>query len=142
MKKNISRILKAGKNETKVKVVFNSKKLGSNFQVKDKTEAKHMHNVVYHATCANKKCTSDYTGQTRCRMERRTIQHNRTDKNSHLLQHATQTKHRRVWIPDFKIIGIGYKSNFKRHISESLFIKTLKPDLNVQKDAYRLALFN
>ena len=142
MKKNITQVLKKGNKDTKIRIVFNSKKLGSKFPVKDKTEAKHLHNVVYHADCPNKKCESDYTGQTRCRIERRTIQHNRTDKNSHLLQHAKQTRHRRVWLPDFKILGSGYKSDFKRRISESLFIKSLKPTLNVQQDAYRLSLFN
>ena len=48
----------------------------------------------------------------------------------------------RVWLKDFKIIGSGYKSDFKRRISESLHIKKLKPDLNIQKDAYKLSLFN
>ena len=142
MKKNITQVLKKGNKDTKIRIAFNSKKLGSKFPVKDQTEPKHLHNVVYHADCPNKKCESDYTGQTRCRIERRTIQHNRTDKNSHLLQHAKQTRHRRVWLPDFKILGSGYKSDFKRRISESLFIKSLKPTLNVQQDAYRLSLFN
>ena len=43
---------------------------------------------------------------------------------------------------DFKILGSGYKSNFKRKISEALFIKEKKPDLNVQKDAYTLKLYH
>ena len=75
-------------------------------------------------------------------MGKRAIQHNRTDKNSHLLKHAKSTSHRRVWLKDFKILGSGFGSNFKRRISESLFIKELKPDLNVQKDAYKLSLFD
>ena len=41
-----------------------------------------------------------------------------------------------------KILGRGYKSDFKRRISESLFIKQLKPDLNKQKDAFKLKLYN
>ena len=36
----------------------------------------------------------------------------------------------------------GYKSDFRKKISEALHIKELKPDLNVQKDAYRLKVFN
>ena len=63
-------------------------------------------------------------------------------KKSHLLLHATKTRHRRVWMNDFKIIGRGYSSNFKRKISESLFIKKLKPDLNVQKESLKLSLYN
>ena len=41
-----------------------------------------------------------------------------------------------------EIIGKGYNSNFKRHIREALFIKARKPNLNVQKYAYRLNLYN
>ena len=43
---------------------------------------------------------------------------------------------------DFEIIGKGFKSNFKRQISEALHIKEKAPDLNIQKDAYRLSLYN
>ena len=50
-------------------------------------------------------------------------QHNNTDKKSHLLRHANNSKHHRVWLDDFKIIEKGYKSNFKQQISER------KPDL-------------
>ena len=75
---------------------FNAKKLGSKFPVKDKTKSEHIHNVVYHAKCPNKKCTSHYTGQTQCRLGKRAIQHNKTDEQSHLLKHAKQTRHRRV----------------------------------------------
>ena len=40
-----------------------------------------------------------------------------------------------------KILGSGYRTNFRRK-SEALYIKELKPDLNVQKEAYKLKLFN
>ena len=52
------------------------------------------------------------------------------------------TKHRRVSMENVKILGRRYKSDFKRRISESLFIKQLKPDLNKQKDAFKLKLYN
>ena len=65
-----------------------------------------------------------------------------TDKNSHLLKHANNDKHHRVRLENFKVLGKNYNSNFKRKISESLFIKEYKPDLNVQKDSYRLKLYN
>ena len=136
------KVLKKGQVDVNIQVVYQANKLGSNFLVKDQTKIQHMHNVVYHTKCLYEKCKSHYNGQTRCRVGKRTIQHNKTDKNSHLLKHANATGHRRVWLEDFKIIGSGYKSNFKRRISESLFIKKLKPDLNVQKDAYKLLLFN
>ena len=43
---------------------------------------------------------------------------------------------------NFEIIGEGFKSNFKRQISEALHIKEKAPDLNIQKEAYRLSLYN
>ena len=74
-------------------------------------------------------------------MEKRGGQH-ATDEKSHLLKHARKTRHRKIRVSDFKIVGKGYRSDFTRKISESLYIKTLKPDLNVQKDSYKLSLFN
>ena len=117
-------------------------KLSSKFQIKDETKFKHMHNIVYHGKCHDKSCNSHYGGQTKCRIEKRVIQHNRTDINSHLLKHAHEFRHERVWLEDFKVLGSGYSSDFKRKISESLFINELKPDLNVQKTAFKLSLFN
>ena len=39
---------------------------------------------------------------------------------------------------DFKVLGSGYSSDFKRKISEALHIKELRPDLNIQKGLYSL----
>ena len=36
------------------------------------------------------------------------------------------------WEYDFKLLGNNYQSNIKRKISESLFIRQLKPSLNKQ----------
>ena len=46
--------------------------------------------------------------------------------------------------PSLPVIHLGqrYKTNFRRKISEALFIKETKPDLNVQKESYKLLLFN
>ena len=72
-----------------------------------------MHNVVYHTECSNKKLKSQYGGQTKCRIGKLALQHKKLDKNSHLLKHANKTKHKQVWLEDFKIIGSGYRSDFK-----------------------------
>ena len=55
-----------------------------------------MHNIVYHGKCHEKSCNSHYGGQTKCRIEKRVIQHNRTDINSHFLKHANEVRHERV----------------------------------------------
>ena len=141
LKKDISNSVRKNGNSIKIRIVYNAKRLSSKFAVKDKTRLKHLHNVVYHTKCPNKKCKSRYIGQTKCRVGKRTIEHNRTDKKSHVLKHSKKSKHRRIWLDDVEILGQGYQSDFKRKISESLFIRTLKPDLNVQKDAFKLSLF-
>ena len=142
LRKDIRNIDPASKSKGKVRIVYTARRLSTKFPVKDKTPSEHLHNVVYHATCPNKKCSSQYTGETNCRLQKRVIQHNKKDEKSHILIHSKKTKHRRVWMKDFKILGNGYSSKYKRKISEALFIKRLKPDLNIQKEALKLFLYN
>ena len=141
MKKAVSSSNIIQKHNTKIRVIYNTKKLSSKFPVKDKTKQEHQHNVVYHAKCPQNNCNSSYVGQTKCRLLKRVIQHNKTDKKSRVLLHSKNSNHNRVWTDDFETIGMGYTSNFKRYISEALFIKEKRPDLNIQKDAYRLKLY-
>ena len=142
LNKYASKTVNKDKKVITMQTIYRSKRLGSNFNIKDKIPFRHQHNVVYHSKCPNKKCNSQYTGETRCRIEKRSDQHHGKDKQSHLFKHALRTKHKKVNINSFQIIGKGYRSNFARKISESLFIKKLKPDLNVQKDSHKLFLFN
>ena len=128
--------------DTKIQITYKSHKLSEKFQIKDKTKFEHNHNVTYKVTCANKKCNSSYGGQTKCRIAKRMGEHNGNDKASHVWNHSKKTRHRRVWLNDVVILGKGYTNTFKRRISESLFIKEFKPNLNKQKDAYKLKLFN
>ena len=125
-----------------VNAMYRSRKLSTRFNIKDKTKLEHMHNIVYYIPCPNKKCKDDYSGETKRRIKKRSDEHRSKDQKSHVLQHTKATKHKRVSLSDFKILGQGYRSNFRRKISESLFIKRLKPTLNVQKDSYKLSLFN
>ena len=130
------------KKQVKIRIVYNSTKLGSRFPIKDKTKFEHLHNVTYHVKCPTKSCRSHYGGQTKCRIVKRILGHNNIDKASHVLRHSKEHKHKRVWLNNVKILGKSYRNNFIRKISESLFIRELNPDLNKQKDAYKLKLFN
>ena len=124
----------------KTQITYRATKLGSAFQIKEQTKRTHRHNITYLGTCPE--CKHRYVGQTRCRCQKRVIEHNSKDIKSHLLQHANKTNHTRVWLQDFKILGSSYSCDFKRKISESLYIKHLRPELNVQKDSYILKRFN
>ena len=101
----------------KICVTYTPTKLGLMFVVKDKTKMEHLHNVTYHIECGNKKCDADYTGQTRCRIIKQTMQHNSKDNASHTLIHSKATKHQRVSMKNIKILGIRYRCDFKRRIS-------------------------
>ena len=140
--KYISKTVNKSKKVVTMQTVYRAKRLGSNFNIKDQIAFQHQHNVVYHGECPNRKCNSQYTGETKCRIGKRSGQHQGEDKQSHLFKHASRTRHKKVDIKSFRIIGKGYRSNLSRKISESLFIKKLKPDLNVQKESYKLSLFN
>ena len=142
LQKYVKSTVHKGNQKINVCTVYKARKLGSKFNIKDQTKFEHMHNVVYHTKCPHKECNSHYSGQTKCRIGKRALQHRGTDKNSHVLQHTKIKNHKRVEIKDFKILGKGYRTDFTRRISESLFIKKLKPDLNIQKDSYKLSLFN
>jgi hypothetical protein len=140
--KKLKQQIEGKSNKVKIRATYTPQKLGSKFVVKDKTKDENLHNVTYHVSCGNKKCKSCYVGQTKCRIIKRTLQHNSKDNASHVLIHSKKTKHRRVSMKNVKILGRRYKTDFKRKISESLFIKQLKPDLNKQKDAFKLKLYN
>ena len=102
MRKHINKTI-PNTNATKIQIIYNTKKLGSKFKIKDQTKKEHQHNVVYHAKCPDPQCNSNYIGQTKCRLLKRVIQHNKQDKNSNLLIHSNDKSHHRVWLDDFEI---------------------------------------
>ena len=70
------------------------------------------------------------------------MDHNKGDKNSHLLNLFREKKYQHAWENNFKVFGNNYCSTFKKKISEALFIKQLKPSLNVKKKSIQLQLYN
>ena len=59
-----------------------------------------------------------------------------------MLKHFHEGDHSHIWDKDFKVLGNNYRSAFRREISEALFIKQLKPPLNVKEKLIQLHLFN
>ena len=80
-------------------------------------------------------------GETKCRMGKRTQQHQRSDKESAIYQNYTKRNIDPPDPKDFSILAKNYNNRTKRRIAESLFIKEIRPKLNVQKDSYQLRLF-
>ena len=108
----------------------------------DRTKFEHTYNVVYFSRCPNATCNKTYVGKTDRRIKERIMDHKKRDKSLHLLKHARENQHTHVWKDDFKILNGNYKSSVKRKISEALYIRTLKPTLNVKEKSIRLELYN
>ena len=126
----------------KAMVTYQSKKLTSRFPVKDKIDFQHQNNVANYGKCPNPNCKDDYIGETDRRVIERVIDHNKRDKKSHMLKHSRDKLHNHVWEDDSKLLGNNYQSNIKRKISESLFIRQLKPSLNKQDKSISPKLYN
>ena len=139
--KDINRTLrKVLDNKIKGRITFRSKKLKTCFQVKDRTEKKHQHNLFYKVKCPD--CPATYIGEAGRRLAERVEDHGGRDKNSHVLKHALSRNHKKVDIDNFTIIGKKYKGEDHRKISEAFYIKTHKPTINVQKLSKPILLFN
>ena len=138
MKKHLNKSLST---VVKTTVTYQSKKLGTKLQLKDKTRF-NQNIPVYYSKCSDKTCHEDYIGETNGRIEERIMDHNKHDKNCHLLKHSHEKNDQHVWENDFKVLGNNYRSNFKSKFSEALFIKQLKPSLNVKEKSIQLQLYN
>ena len=83
----------------------------------------------------------DYIGETKRRRENRTGEHGGKDKNSEIFKHSCSTKHPKAKDKNFKVLATNYENRRKRKLAEAMFIRDLKPSLNIQKDSYKLILF-
>ena len=124
------------------KICYTSTRLSSKFNFKDKTKINHIHNIIYKAECPYPSCQSSYIGETARRIETRIKEHSGKDINSHLLKHAIETGHPTTTLKDFKIIGQNFRNKWERKIGEALYIKRLKPDLNIQEKSFSIQLLN
>ena len=129
-------------NKQKATLVYTSTKRSSNFNIKDITKKEHKHDLVYSVKCPEETCNETYNGETGRRLIEQTDEHREKDKNSHVYEHSVNSNHALVTLDDFTIVNSGYKHKFKRKISEALFIKSNRPNLNKQDTSVPLRLFN
>ena len=86
-------------------MAYQSEKLSTKFNVQDETEFYHQSNLVYYGKWSNQSFTEDYIGEADRRIMERIIDHNKRDKNSHVLKHSREESHTHVWDKDFKVLG-------------------------------------
>ena len=139
LRKNLERNLP---DDLQFRIVHTGTKISKFFNIKDKLDPSHMSNFIYLHDCQNRKCDEgDYCGETSRRRTIRTGEHGGKDKKSHIFQHSSKTKHPRAKDENFKILATNYPDRRKRRLCEALFIRDLKPALNIQKESYSLKLF-
>ena len=140
MKRYVSKLLPE---HTKLEITFTGKKLNSCFSIKDKTKFEHQHDLVYYVKCTEPSCRDNYVGETGRRIIERIKDHSSRDHASHMVKHNIETSHTDVNTANFKIIDIDFNNNKrKQKIRELLWIKDLRPTLNVQEKSIPLKLFN
>ena len=126
----------------KCRVVQTGTKLSQNFNVKDKVNEKHLSNFIYRHECRNKKCNHSYIGETARRKVLRTEEHSGKDKQSWIYKHSSTTKHPKAKDEHFEVLATNYADRRRRKLAEAMFIRDRKPSLNIQKESYRLKLFD
>ena len=137
-KKRISDILPR---KIKPRVVFNGKKIGSFFSLKDPIKSAHQTNLVYGYSYDGNPNQIQYIGETKVRFETRTHEHAVSDKQSSVYKHASAHNYA-VAKDNFRILETGFNKPLDRKIAESLYIKDFDPSLNEQIQSYTLKLFN
>ena len=118
-------------NNIVTKSAYSASQLSREFNIKYKIKHDHHHYVTYYIKCPVETCREDYIGETGRRLSERLIDHSGSDKNSHVLKHCIEKKHKLHSLEDFIILGTNYKKNkFRRKISVTAYQeKTLKRNM-------------
>ena len=131
MNKRVNKLLR---NNTKIEVTFKSTKLGSCFDLRDKIDFEHNHDLIYRTKCPEPTCIDNYVGESAHRITERIKYHCSRDNSSHVLKHGIEKSHKNVNIIDFKIIDKNFHNNKRKpKIAEALWIKDIRPTLNTQE---------
>ena len=86
------------------KIAYVGNKLSTCFRVKDVTEFKGNHDIIYLGKCPEIGCNDHYLGQTGRRISERVLDHAGRDQNSHLSKHSIDSGHPVLDMNNYKII--------------------------------------
>ena len=126
-----------------VALVFTGTKLGTKFNIKDKTSKEKQCDLTYSVVCPDANCNEEYKGETGRRLIERVHEHSGKDVNSYVFKHSIETDHPIIIIDDFRVLKTScHQKKFRRKLSEALLIKQNKPVLKKQEASVPLKLFN
>ena len=87
--KNIKRhITKLLPEQEGVALVFTGTKLGTKFNIKDKTSKEHQHDLTYSVVCPDANCNEEYNGETGRWLIEKVHEHIGKDVKSHVFKHS------------------------------------------------------
>ena len=136
VKRHITKLLPE---EEGVALVLTGTKLGTKFNIKDKTSKKHEHDLTYCAVCPDTNCNEENNVETGRRLIERLHDHSVKDVDLHVSKHSIETDHPTVTIDDSRVLRTGYcQKRFRRKLSEALFIKQNKAASNKQETSVPL----
>ena len=78
---------------TKIETTFKCTKLSSFFNVKDKINIEHNHDLIYHTKCPEPACIDGYVGDSVRRITDRIRDH-----TSHVLKHSIEKSHKNAYM--------------------------------------------
>ena len=91
MNKRVNKLLP---NNIKIEVTFKSTKLRSCFNVKDKTDFEHNHDLIYHTKYPESTCINDYVGESARRVTEGIKDHSGRNHISDVLKHSIEKSHK------------------------------------------------
>jgi len=127
-------------NELNARILFKRTPLSSHFNLKDKTNKKHIHNLVYKITCPEASCQQTYVGETGRRLSHKIHEHCH-DINSKIYQHIFTSNHGNISIDNATVLNHSFKGIHHRKVAEALYIKQIKPQLNKQSYSIPIKLY-
>ena len=128
---------------TKLEITFTGEILNWRFSIKDKTRFEHQHALIYYVNCGEPSCRDYFIWESCRRIIERMKDHSSRDHTRHIVKYNIETSCSDVNTANFKIIDMNFSNNkSKCKTAESLWIKHLRPTLNVQEKSITLKLFN
>ena len=88
-------------------LLFTGTKLGTKFNIKDKTSEEHEHDLTYSIVCPDPNCNEEYNGETGRRLIERVHEHSGKGVSFHVFKHLIETDHPTVTTDDFRVLKTG-----------------------------------
>ena len=118
MKKRMKCLLPTG---IATKIAYLGNKLITCFRVKDVTEFKHNHDIIYQGRCLEIGCNDHYLGETGFRISERVLDHAERDQNPYLFKHSIESGDPVLDMNNYKIIEKEYKTMLENRKFLQLF---------------------